>query len=71
MVRDGWSVYDTDAEVDGRKLRLVAYRTPDDIEAGVEYNREQDLKGRKSGSGVSGRGPSTATSTPAGRSMTR
>ncbi|MBQ7405912.1 MAG: IS1634 family transposase [Candidatus Methanomethylophilaceae archaeon] len=44
MVRDGWSVYDTDAEVDGRKLRFVAYRTPDDIEAGVEYHREQDLK---------------------------
>ena len=44
MVRDGWSIYDTDAEVDGRKLRFVAYRTPDDIEAGVEYHREQDLK---------------------------
>ena len=43
-VRDGWEVYDTDAEVDGRKLRFVAYRTSDDIEAGMEYHREQDLK---------------------------
>ena len=43
-VREGWSVYDTDADIDGRKLRFVAYRTPDDIEAGVEFHREQDSR---------------------------
>ena len=43
-VREGWMLYDTDAEVDGRTLRFVAYRTPDDIEAGVEFHRVQDLK---------------------------
>ena len=35
-VRDGWEIYDTDAEVDGRMLRFVAYRTSDDIQAGIE-----------------------------------
>ena len=43
-VRDGWEIYDTDAEVDGMMLRFVAYRTSDDIQAGIEYHREQDLK---------------------------
>lgn len=43
-VRDGWEIYDADAEVNGRKLRFVAYRTSDDIGAGIEYHRTQDLK---------------------------
>lgn len=43
-VREGWMLYDMDAEVDGRMLRFVAYRTLDDIEAGVEFHRVQDLK---------------------------
>lgn len=30
-IRDGWCIYDTDAEVDGRMLRFVAFRTSDDI----------------------------------------
>ena len=43
-IRDGWCIYDTDAEVDGRMLRFVAFRTFDDIKAGVEFHRDQDLK---------------------------
>ena len=43
-VRDGWEIYDTDAEVNGMRLRFVAYRTSDDIEAGIGYHRTQDLK---------------------------
>lgn len=43
-VRDGWEIYDTDAHVDGKKLRFVAYRTSEDIRAGVEYHRTQGKK---------------------------
>jgi len=48
LVRDGWELYDTDAGVDGRTLRFVAFRTTDDISAGIEYLREQGLKGARS-----------------------
>lgn len=44
LVRDGWELYDTDAEVDGRVLRFVAFRTSDDIAAGIEYLRDQGLR---------------------------
>ena len=44
IARKGWEIYDTDAEVNGRKLRFVAFRTTDDIAAGIEYLREQGLK---------------------------
>ena len=44
MVRDGWSIYDTDADVNGMKLRFVAFRTSEDIESGIRFHREQDLK---------------------------
>lgn len=43
-VRGGWEVYDTDAEVGGRNLRFIAYRTADDIGTGVEFHRSNDLK---------------------------
>ena len=43
-IRDGWEIYDTDAEVDGRKLRFVAFRTSEDIAVGVEYLRDQGLR---------------------------
>ena len=43
-VRDRWCIYDTDAEMDGRVLRFVAFRTSTDIEAGVQFHRDQDLK---------------------------
>ena len=44
VVRKGWELYDTDAEVNGRMLRFVAFRTTDDIDAGIGYLREQGLK---------------------------
>ena len=49
VVRKGWEIYDTDAEVEvskGRtmKLRFIAYRTTEDIEAGIDYLREQGGK---------------------------
>ena len=47
LVRDGWELYDTDAEVDGRMLRFIAYRTTDDISAGIEYLRDQGMKESK------------------------
>ena len=47
LVRDGWEIYDADAEVDGRILRFVAFRTTDDISAGIEYLRDQGLKEAK------------------------
>ena len=47
LARDGWELYDTDAEVDGRMLRFVAFRTTDDISAGIEYLRDQGLKEAK------------------------
>jgi len=47
LVRDGWEIYDTDAEVDGRMLRFVAFRTSDDIAAGIEYLRDQGLREAK------------------------
>jgi len=47
LVRDGWELYDTDAEVDGRTLRFVAFRTTDDISAGIDYLRDQGLKEAK------------------------
>lgn len=47
LVRDGWEIYDTDAEVGGRILRFIAYRTTDDITAGIDYLREQGLKESK------------------------
>ena len=43
-VRDGWEIYDTDAEVDGRRLRFVAYRTAEDIEVGIRYHATQGRK---------------------------
>ena len=43
-VRNGWEIYDTDAYVDGRKLRFVAYRTAEDIRIGIDYHRKQGLK---------------------------
>lgn len=43
-VRDGWEIYDTDMECNGTMLRFVAYRTSKDIEASVQYYREQGLK---------------------------
>ena len=43
-VRDGWEIYDTDMECNGTTLRFVAYRTSKDIDAGVQYYREQGLK---------------------------
>ena len=47
LVRDGREMYDTDAEVDGRTLRFVTFRTTDDISAGIEYLRDQGLKEAK------------------------
>lgn len=49
VIRKGWEIYDTDAEVEvsrGKtmKLRFIAYRTTEDIEAGVRYLREQGGK---------------------------
>lgn len=44
LVRDGWEIYDTDMDVNGRMLRFIAFRTTDDIVAGIEYLREQGLK---------------------------
>ncbi len=43
-VRDGWEIYDTNLECNGMDLRFVAYRTSKDIEANVQYYREQGLK---------------------------
>lgn len=48
-VRDGWEIYDTDAETEiskgvFQKLRYVAFRTTEDVTAGVEYLRDQGLK---------------------------
>jgi len=48
-VRKGWEIYDTDAEVelsDGVKkmLRFVAYRTGDDVKAGMKYLKDQGGK---------------------------
>ena len=43
-VRDGWEIYDTDLDCNGIDLRFVAYRTSKDIEASVQYYREQGLK---------------------------
>ena len=43
-VREGWEIYDTDAEVDGRRLRFVAYRTAEDIEVGIRYHETQGRK---------------------------
>ena len=43
-VRDGWGIYDTDVHVNGKRLRFVAYRTSEDIRAGVEYHRTQGKK---------------------------
>ena len=52
VVRKGWEIYDTDAEVEVSKdrtmnLRFIAYRTADDIEAGIRYLREQGGKEAK------------------------
>ena len=47
LVRDGWELYDTDAEVDGKTMRFVAFRTTDDITADIEYLRDQGLKEAK------------------------
>ena len=47
LFRDGWEIYDTDAEVDGRILRFVAFRTGDDIAAGIGYLRDQGLREAK------------------------
>ena len=44
LVRDGWEIYDTDMDINGRMLRFIAFRTTDDIVAGIEYLREQGLK---------------------------
>ena len=52
VVRKGWEIYDTDAEVDGKMLRFVAFRTTEDIDEGIEYLREQGLIG-PDGHGVS------------------
>ena len=46
-VREGWEIYDTDAIVEGRKLRFVAYRTAEDISIGIDYHRKQGLKEAK------------------------
>ncbi len=46
-VRDGWEVYDTDAYVDGKKLRFVAYRTAEAISIGIDYHRRQGLREAK------------------------
>ena len=43
-VRDGWEIYDLDLECNDATLRFVAYRTSKDIDAGVQYYREQGLK---------------------------
>jgi len=48
-IRDGWEIYDTDAETEiskgvSRKLRYVAFRTTDDVTEGMEYLRVQGLK---------------------------
>ena len=40
LVRDGWEIYDTDMEVNGKTLRFIAFRTTDDIVAGIEYLTE-------------------------------
>lgn len=41
---EGWQVYDCDSEVDGRKLRFVAFRTPEECARGKEYLRAQGLR---------------------------
>lgn len=46
-VREGWEIYDTDAEVNGKKLRFVAFRTTEDVKAGIDYLREQGGKEAK------------------------
>ena len=51
-IRDGWEIYDTDAETEiskgvFRKLRYVAFRTTDDVTEGIEYLRDQGLKEAK------------------------
>ena len=48
-VRDGWEIYDTDADTEiskgvFRKLRYVAFRTTEDISGGIGYLRDQGLK---------------------------
>ncbi|MDD7424184.1 MAG: IS1634 family transposase [Candidatus Methanomethylophilaceae archaeon] len=43
-IRDGWEIYDTDMECNDTTLRFVAYRTSKDIDASVQYYREQGLK---------------------------
>lgn len=43
-IRDGWELYDTDAVVDGRELRFIAYRTDEDVEHSMEYLRTQGRK---------------------------
>ncbi|MBR2394002.1 MAG: DUF4277 domain-containing protein, partial [Candidatus Methanomethylophilaceae archaeon] len=43
-IRDGWEIYDLDLECNDATLRFVAYRTSKDIDAGVQYYREQGLK---------------------------
>lgn len=40
--KEGWEVYDTDAEVGGRTLRFVAYRFAGTVEEGVEWHRTHD-----------------------------
>jgi len=42
--RGGWEVYDTDADVNGTGLRFVAYRTTEDVDAGIGYLRDQGGK---------------------------
>jgi hypothetical protein len=64
LVRDGWKLYDTYAEVDGRMLRFVAFRTIDDISAGIEYLREQGLKEARASFGRLESGHTTAMSIP-------
>ncbi len=52
VVRKGWEIYNTDTDVEiskGRmmELRFIAYRTTDDIDAGINYLREQGEKEAK------------------------
>ncbi|MBE6515007.1 MAG: DUF4277 domain-containing protein [Thermoplasmata archaeon] len=49
VIRKGWEIYDTDAEVDGEMLRFVAFRTTDDIDEGIEYLREHAFRLAKDG----------------------
>lgn len=49
VIRDGWEIYDTDADTEiskgvFRKLRYVAFRTTDDVSEGIGYLRDQGLK---------------------------